>query len=91
MKKMFFAALISLVTVLISVLLLESCSNGIDDTDIREGDVVFGAGGIKDCPSYAGCNIYRSRQECELVHKKAKATIVQADLLQEISWSTVRP
>ena len=41
MKKMFFAALISLVTVLISVLLLESCSNGIDDTDLREGDVVF--------------------------------------------------
>lgn len=63
MKKMFFAALISLVTVLISVLLLESCSNGIDDTDLREGDVVFGAGGIKDSPSYAGCNIYRSRQE----------------------------
>ena len=41
MKKIFFAAIISLVTVLVSMLLFASCSNSIDDTNLQEGDVVY--------------------------------------------------
>ena len=48
MKKIFFAAIISLITVfpslfyvLLSVLFLSSCGNGTEITDLQEGDVVF--------------------------------------------------